>query len=143
MKQLLTILMLAICTAVSYNAEAQARRGANLHTDLTGIDTLDDATADTIYLRVQGPKHSIVFMTNVLKISGTVAGTIVLAGTIDTATSTSTKWVTLETDSLTNASGIHHQALTSNAWGWYRLIRTTTGTQSSSHQTFVRYVESE
>lgn len=135
MKQLLTILLLAICTAVSYNTEAQ-----DYHRNITGtLDTLDNTEADTTIVTISGYKRAVTFQHNVTKISGTVAGTIILYGTVDT--SASPVWVTLKTDSLTDGTHVHTNVLTTNSWKKYRIIKTGIGTQSSSHRTYLLYRE--
>lgn len=127
--------MLAICTAASYDTQAQTVYNKGFHGDITGLDTLEDAAADTTVFEIKNAKHAITIQTNTTKIGGTVAGTIVVQGTIDT--SAVPKWVTLETDNLTDASAVHSTSLTVASWIKYRIIRTTTGTQESSHQTFL------
>lgn len=131
MKHIITIIAFLL-TGLAASAQT------DYHADITGLDTLTDTEADTSILTITGSKSAITFQTNVTKISGTVAGTIVVQGTIDT-TASPTRWVTLETDSLSDATAVYSTTLTANNWKKYRVIRTGSGTQSSSHRTFVLY----
>lgn len=109
---------------VSYNAQAQARLTPLIDT-MTNAETVTVSTA-----LLNGNFESIGFQAVVTKISGTVAGYVVLQATID-----GTNWATISSDTLTLAN----QTTNSKIWivstapyNRYRLSCTTTGTQASS-----------
>lgn len=128
------ILLLAICSVVSINAKA----GGDDQRSITTLDTLTDGADDTTIVTITGGKSAITFQTNVTKISGTVGGQIILEGTIDT--SETPIWVHIESDTLTDATGVYTVQLTANHFKKYRLRRNTVGaTQSASYKSYLLY----
>lgn len=112
-----------LADAQSYNAK------------IKGLDTLTNAASDTVTMTIVGAKTSVGFQYNVTKISGTVAGTIKTYGSKDAGA----HYMLLQTDNLTDASGVFGYTSSYNAYGKYRVIIATTGTQSSSHSIWALY----
>ena len=116
---------------VLFSLGAQAQ---NYNAKIDGIDTLTNATSQTTTIAVSGKKANVGFQVNVTKISGTVGGSIDYQGTKD-----GTNYETLETDSLANASGVYGFSASYNGFTKYRIVITTTGTQSSSYTVWALY----
>lgn len=130
MKKILLLIALA-CSFIG--AQAQNRQ-----LDLSGGEfTLEDAAADTSYVTITGAKHTVTFQFNVSKTSGTVAGTIVLYGSIDT--SATPTYYPIDTITLTDATASYKLTYNYNQAQKYMAIGTTTGTQESDHHYFVLY----
>lgn len=129
MKKLITIL--AIC--VSFAASAQDFAG-----QLGSTRTLANATADTLSFSITKSRTAITVKYDIIKNSGTVAGTIVLQGKITSAASTEA-WTTLNSYTLTDATAVNSVALTSNQYVNYRIITTPSGTQNSTHKKYLLY----
>lgn len=127
MKKLLlfiTVLLFAgALHAQSYNAK------------IKGPDILTNAVSDTVSLTIVGSKTSVGFQVNVTKTSGTVAGTIKYYGSKDAGAN----YMILQTDTLTDASGVFGYTASYNAYGKYRVIVATTGTQVSSYSIWALY----
>lgn len=129
------ILMLALAVGFSTHLSAQ---------DFTGrIGTADkvfaNALADTINVTISKARSAITFHNQVTKNSGTVAGTIVIQAKL---TSISGEvWHTLDSHTITDATQEDWVTFTNNQALYYRLIRTTTGTQNSTLNSFLLYRE--
>lgn len=95
---------------------------------VSATDTNTNAT--TTYVTFASIKSKVKsFQATVTKISGTVAGTVLLQGTID-----GSAWVDLNTDTLTlanQATNTKVWTITSTSYNSYRAKFTTTGTQVS------------
>lgn len=128
MKKLLSLLIIFSLAFTAANAQSYNAK-------IKGLDTLTNAVSDTANLTVIGSKTNIGFQYNVTKISGTVAGTIKTYGTKDGGV----HYQLLQTDNLTDASGVFGYTASYNGYGKYRIIIATTGTQSSSHSVWALY----
>lgn len=128
MKRLILALvvgLLAVC-----QVDAQSYNGK-----LGGLDTLTNATSKTYSLNITGKKANVTFQVNVIKISGTVGGTVALWTSADGGV----KYFQLATTSLTDATAQYGFNYNYNPGNKYRVIVTTTGTQSSSHECWALY----
>jgi len=102
---------------------------------LGALDTLTNADTTTYTVTVTGTRSIISFGTNVTRISGTVAGTIKLYGSVD-----GTNYTTHAVDSLalSNSSvNFLPLKLTSNPYQKYKLTIITSGTQACSQRTYL------
>lgn len=131
MKKILLLIALA-CSFIG--AQAQNRQ-----LDISaGTQTIINSAADTFDVTITGAKETVTFQYNVTKTSGTVAGTIVLYGSIDTS-STSPSYYPIDTITLTDASRTYSLPYSYNQAQKYRVITTGSGTQESDHHYFVLY----
>ncbi len=94
---------------------------------LAAGDTATNAT--TIYKTISTVEDGIMsFYVKITKISGTVAGTVILQGTVD-----GTNWQNVNTDTLTLANTATNHKIWPIEHGYYKGYRvavTTTGTQA-------------
>lgn len=127
MKKLLSLL---IITFFACQANAQA-----YNAKIKGLDTLTNSVSDTANIQIIGIKTNVGFQYNVTKISGTVGGTIKTYGSKDAGA----HYMLLQTDTLTDASGVFGYTNNYNAYGKYRIIIATSGTQASSHSVWALY----
>lgn len=100
-------------------------------------DTLNNA--DTAYLtapRLGAPYTVLSIQLNVTKISGTVAGTAVVQGSIDGINYTS---ISSDTLNLVNGNNIKLWALGNAQYPYHRVAVITSGTQSSSVNGLIWY----
>lgn len=100
--------------------------------------TLANAAADTISFAITKSRTAITVKYDIIKNSGTVAGTIVLQGKI-TGAATAEAWTTINSYTLTDATAVNSVALTANNYVNYRIITTTSGTQNSTHKKYLLY----
>lgn len=135
MGKLFAMAFLAASFTLCAAPRAEAQIQANPRLTGTAVDTLTNAAADTVYLTVQGPKSTVTFQYNIAKISGTVAGTIKLYGSIDAGAN----WKEINSHTITDASVIAGYAINYNAYTKYRIIVTTSGTQVSSYDIWAFY----
>lgn len=131
MKKFLFVAVLALASCVVH-----AQAPSSYNGKLTGAaqDTLTNSAADTLTLSVKGEKNAVTFQYNITKISGTVAGTIKVYGSID-----ETKYALLNTYTLTDASAIASYSMSYNGYSKYRLIIATTGSQASAYEIWALY----
>lgn len=124
------ILLFLFVLFASIAANAQASYNAKI------VDsTFTNANAGSFVLSVAGPKTAVTFQYVITKTSGTVAGTIVLAGSIDGGL----HYFTLNTYTLTDASASPAVSFTNNAYTKYKVTVTTTGTQVSNYKIWALY----
>ncbi len=126
MKKIIVILAILF---TAFGVKAQ-----NYNAKIDGLDTLTDATSNTTTITISGKKSSVGFQVNATKISGTVAGTVKYYGSKD-----GTNYELLETDNLTDATNVYGYSASYNGFTKYRIIVTTTGTQSSSYTVWALY----
>lgn len=123
MKKFLLFLIAALTFAVAAQAQSTGKR------TISAKDTNTNAT--TTYVTYAGVGEKVKsFQVAVTKISGTVAGTCLLQGTVD-----GTNWVDVNTDTLTLANQTTNTKvwiISATSYYSYRLKFTTTGTQVSS-----------
>ena len=130
MKKLFTLIFLCAFGMVSYAQDFAGQIGTTR--------TLANATPDTVSFTITKARPSITVKYDIIKNSGTVAGTIVLQGKI-TAAASSEAWTTLNSYTLTDATAVNSVALTSNQYVNYRIITTPSGTQNSTHKKYLLY----
>lgn len=111
-----------------------ARGQSAVQTALGALDTLTNADTTTYTVTVSGAKSTLAFQTNVTKISGTVAGTIKVYGSLD-GTNYITTAVTIVT--VTDASVNYGITYTSSPYVKYKVQIITSGTQSCSQRTWM------
>ena len=133
MKKILFAIAFCLIGSLSYGQTV-------ISTDFAGqvgtTRTLANATADTINLQITKARPTLTFKYDITKNSGTVGGTIVLQGKI-TGAATAEAWTTLNSYTLTDATATNSVALTNNAYVYYRIITTPSGTQNSTHSKYV------
>lgn len=121
MKRIIFILCLF---SVCFACKAQTSEGW-----LAALDTLTNADSHTDDLSVNGTRHNVSFLSKVLKISGTVAGTVTIYGSVD---GTNFGTTALTTINLTDASANWQASYSFNGYKKYRIVTATTGTSSAS-----------
>ena len=107
------------------------------YSGLLKVDTLTNAVTDSTLVTISGSRSAITFKYDVTKISGTVAGTIVLQYKLTTRADE--KWFTYNTYTLTDASATVTVPLSNNPALRWKILTTTTGTQSSAHRQYLIY----
>lgn len=127
MKNIL-ILFLVSFIALAVNAQGTYKGVAQLGTN-GDQDTLTNAATVTYALGVNLTKPGdMSFGVNVTKVSGTVAGIIYYQGSVD-----NTNFVTVDTDTLTDATNTYHSTLANWTWPYARISVVGSGTS-------VRYI---
>lgn len=101
------------------------------------LDTLVNTDTTVYIVNIKGPKSNISFQVDVLKISGTVAGTIRLEGSVNGITYETAVVTTATT--ITDASVNYVVKLTSNAYQKYRLTVIGSGTNNFSNRVYLCY----
>lgn len=94
--------------------------------------------ADTVSFTITKARPSAIIKYSIVKNSGTVAGTIVVQGKI-TAVSSAEPWTTINSYTLTDATANTTVSLTPNQFVNYRVIYTTTGTNSTTRSYYLLY----
>lgn len=130
MKKLFTLIFLCAFGMVSYAQDFAGQIGSTR--------TLANATPDTISFAITKSRTAITLKYDIIKNSGTVAGTIVLQAKI-TAPGSAEAWTTVNSYTLTDASAVNEVKLTANHYVNYRVITTPTGTQNSTHKKYLLY----
>ncbi len=98
---------------------------------LTNVDT-------TIYIvRVNGPKETITFSCNVIKLTGTVAGKFEIYGSSDGGTSYET--AVQSTVTKTDATANYSIELTANSFDYYKVMSISSGTNTHSQRCHILY----
>ncbi len=94
-----------------------------------GDTTITNAASPSYNLQVVGAKTNVTFQYVITKTSGTVAGTIVLSGTID-----GVNYVTLNSYTLTDATASTAISYDYNGYTRYKVTITTTGNQVANYK---------
>lgn len=137
MKKLFSMLLFgALCVLTnSVNAQfAASTLYGSAPNQYTSLDTVTDAGSKTYSFKITDNRNSIVFQLNGKKISGTVAGTIKLFGSIDGGNNFSQIDTTV---TITNGDQCHSFLMRGNPYTHYRVTITGTGSQSSSWRTYL------
>lgn len=124
MKKIFALATFVLCMAFTTASHAQLQRFTR------SADTAADAT--TVNLTVTPPAYYVAAATvqlNVIKVSGTVAGTARLTGSLDGVNYATVPGT--DTLTLTNASQSKVWSIGSYPYQYLRIIYTTTGTQRS------------
>lgn len=127
MKKLLFIAAIALFSTA---AKAQDFAG-----QIGTTKTLTNATTDTVFVTISKARPTVTFKYDITKTSGTVAGTILLQARLTTGDA----WATVNSYTLTDATATNSVLLTNNAYLYYRVLTTTTGTQVSVHKKYLLY----
>ena len=140
MKRFLIFLIGAtlLTSTPTLKSEAQVQAARSYASYLGALDTLTDADTTTYTVSVNGKKTNISFQTNITKISGTVAGTIKIYGSVD---GTNYATTALTSITITDASVNHATVYTVNGYQKYKYEIITSGTQSCSQRTYLLYRE--
>lgn len=131
------LLALAFIISVAFVSNAQVTVQNSVRTALSSLDTLIDAdTTTTVIVTPPGNKAALSFQAVVTKISGTVAGTVTLYGSLD-----GTNYAVLNTDTLTNTTGtkVYQFSYAYSPDYKYRFEVITSGTVSASVRRWVLY----
>lgn len=137
MKKFLIIAFIGVLAFVSPNkASAQVQTSDNYASYLGVLDTMTNVDTATYVVAIQGAKSCISIGENVIKISGTVASTIKVFGSIDGVTYLPTA---LTSVTVTDASVNYGILYTYNGYQKYKIQLITAGTQSFSHRPFLLY----
>jgi hypothetical protein len=129
MKRILFFLLIsATLFAFSLPTQAQSFNGK------IGDSTFTNATTASYSISVTGPKHAVTFVYTVAKTSGTTAGTITLLGTLD-----GTNYVTLRTDTLTDANAVIGVSYDYNGYSKYKVTIAQTGTSVTNYKVQALY----
>lgn len=129
MKKLFTLIFLLAFGMVSY---AQDYAG-----QLSTTVTHATVGADTVTFSITKARPSAVIKYAITKNSGTVAGTIVIQGKITSLAGE--PWTTINSYTLTDATANTTVSLTPNQYVNYRVIYTTTGTNSTTRSYYLLY----
>lgn len=100
-------------------------------------DTLTDADTTFYTVTISGPKDVISFQVDVLKLTGTVAGSLRLEGSVNGSTWETALVVSAVT--ITDASVNYVIDLTNNAYKKYRLAVVGSGTNTMSNRCYLLY----
>lgn len=101
------------------------------------LDTLSNTDTTFYTVAVSGKKHAISFQVDVLKISGTVAGSLRLEGSVNGTTYETALVVSAVT--VNDASANYVIKLTNNAYKKYRLAVVSSGTNTASNRLYLLY----
>lgn len=147
MKRILSLIVIGLIAFCTPKAQAQVQTNDDYAHVLTGtkgangasvvLDTLVNTDTTVYIIAVHGAKSSIDFQITVAKISGTVAGTIRLEGSVD-GTTYETALATSAT-TVTDASVVYRVGLAVNHYQKYRLSVIESGTGSYSNTTYLLY----
>lgn len=124
------LILIATVALFSYGAKAQDFAG-QIGTTVTHTNV----QADTIPVTISKSRPTVTFKYDIAKTSGTIAGTIVLQGRLTTGDA----WVQVNSYTLTDATASNVVSLTNNAYLYYRVITTTSGTSVSVHKKYLLY----
>lgn len=139
MKKYLFFLFIGLSFLISNTTNAQVSVQRSYAGWLGALDTLTNADTTTYTVGIAGSKSNITFQTNVLKISGTVAGTIKVYGSADGGTNYVTTALTSVT--ITDGSVNYSIPYTVNSYDHYKVQIITSGTQACSQRTRLLYRE--
>lgn len=135
MKKLLIILFVGL---VAFSANAQVYSLKNSLSPYAASDTVTNSGTGTLTSGVltAAPAVTSTIWVSVTKISGTVAGTITLQGSIDgtnwKALNTPNTATALATFTATDASATYHWIISGSPMPYYRVSWTGAGTMSAS-----------
>lgn len=114
---------LFVLLAITFATHAQSYQAK------IGDTTITNAGAPSYTVTVAGPKSNVTFGYNITKTSGTVAGTIVLSGSVD-----GTNYATLKVDTLADASANLSVSYPYNGYAKYKVTINQTGTDVANYK---------
>lgn len=126
MRKIILISIAIIGLAISYNP-VHAQTAMTLPNGLS-LDTASQAAAEGATIQVKNFASTISIELPVTKISGTIAGSVKWQGSND-----NTKWFTIQTDTLTDATNVYGYSEAPKKWLYYKALITQTGTSSLSY----------
>lgn len=132
MKKNILFLSLLLTLLVGMNGVCFAQTGrpvllTTVDLGLTLDTTVNTGTTSTTPFTTPVRATGIVFEWIELKISGTVAGTVALQGSLD-----GTNWVTIGSATTATDASTNYRLATTERWYKYRILRTGAGTMSAS-----------
>ncbi len=131
MKSLL--LIIALFVGMTFTAEAQDYSG------LLKTVTMTDAQVDSTLVTISGSRSAVLFKYDIVRTSGTMAGTIALQVKATSLTGEQ-RWQTLNTFTITNgATDGGHVSYALNPGLKYKILTTTSGTSVSVHKYYLLY----
>lgn len=122
------IIFLLVFLSAMYVSNAQSYQSK------IGDTTITNAGSPSFTATVAGPKSNVTFGYNIAKTSGTIAGTIVLYGSVD-----GTNYAAIDTLTLTDASAIKSVAFNYNAYAKYKVTVNQTGTAVANYKIWLLY----
>ncbi len=129
MKKFLIVAFLCLSGMVSHAQDFAGQVGTTVTHATVG--------ADTVAFSITKARPSANIKYSIIKNSGTVAGTIVIQGKITSLTAE--PWSTINSYTLTDATANTAISLTPNQYVNYRVIYTTTGTNSTTRSYYLLY----
>lgn len=126
MKTILSLLFIVL-SVVGFSQGAVTSMKSNYN--LVSDTAINSGTAN-VDLATTKSWTQISVQAIITKISGTVAGTVLLQGSLD-----GTNYISVGADTMTNtdvATGTHFWVVTGNPYGYYRLLLTGSGTMSAT-----------
>ncbi len=129
MKKLFILLFLCVSGMVTHAQDFAGQVGTTVTHATVGADTT------TFTITKARPSANLKY--SIIKNSGTVAGTIVVQGKITSLTAE--PWTTINSYTLTDATANTTVSLTPNQYVNYRIIYTTTGTNSTTRSFYLLY----
>lgn len=139
MKSFIAIAAVAVCLfTASPKVSAQVTVKNNYASYLATLDTLTNADTTTYTVEVKGRKSTVSFSTDITKISGTVAGTIKIYGSVNGTTFLTTELTSL---TITNASTNLGVVYTSNGYQKYKVVLINASGGVCSQRTYLLYKE--
>jgi hypothetical protein len=133
MKKIVLISVLALLTMFTHaQNEAKIMLGSNG----LAVDTVSNTGTETWTLRVPGYQKTVAVQFVATKISGTVAGSVTLQGSLN-----GTNWATVPSQSAFTATDVASQTAVwkfdGSGFSYYRLSWTGTGTMSASARAYL------
>ena len=99
-----------------------------------GDTTITNGGSPSYTATIAGPKSNVTFGYNITKTSGTIAGTIVLSGSVD-----GTNYAVINTYTLTDASVNTSVPFNYNGYAKYKVTVNQTGTSVANYQIWLLY----
>jgi hypothetical protein len=133
MKKIILLSFLALLTMFTH---AQNEPKNMLGSNGLAIDTVSDTGTETWTLKVPGTQQTVAVQFVATKISGTVAGTVTLQGSLN-----GSSWATVPSQSPFTATNVASQntvwQMTGSGFLYYRVTWTGTGTMSASARAYL------
>ena len=131
MKKILFILIML--TGFAFNASAQSGSYAGY---AAAKDTLTNTETIDHVVDITGAKDAVSFQLNVIKLTGTISGTVKVYGSVDGTTYGTTA---ISSDTLVNATNNYMYSYSYNGYKRYKVEISTTGTGTASERLYLLY----
>lgn len=135
MKNLLTILL--VCVGLSVFAQTPTTSPSSDYSGLLKTVTMTNAQTDSTVFTIAGKRSAITIKTDIIKTSGTVAGTVLVQYKLTGLASE--LWYTYNSYTLTDASAINTISLPNNPALRWKILTNTTGTSISTHRQYLLF----